>query len=70
MMKEGFNPLNDFTFQKAMGEKGDEIQLTAFLNAVLRRNGKDHIKSKEDTRLFPLRRLRDYNVQSSGFSRT
>jgi predicted transposase/invertase (TIGR01784 family) len=30
-----------------MGEKGDEVQLTAFLNAVLRRTGKDRIESVE-----------------------
>jgi predicted transposase/invertase (TIGR01784 family) len=47
MMKERLNPLNDFAFQKAMGEKGDEIQLIAFLNAVLKRTGKDHIESVE-----------------------
>jgi predicted transposase/invertase (TIGR01784 family) len=47
MDKERLNPLNDFAFQKAMGEKGDEIQLTAFLNAVLKRTGKDHITSVE-----------------------
>ncbi|MDR0909494.1 MAG: Rpn family recombination-promoting nuclease/putative transposase [Spirochaetaceae bacterium] len=42
---ERLNPLNDFAFQKAMGEKGDEIQLMAFLNAVLERTGKDGLKS-------------------------
>jgi predicted transposase/invertase (TIGR01784 family) len=47
MIKERLNPLNDFAFQKAMGEKGDEVQLTAFLNAVLRRTGKDRIESVE-----------------------
>jgi predicted transposase/invertase (TIGR01784 family) len=47
MMNERLNPLNDFAFQKAMGEKGDEIQLIAFLNAVLKRTGKDHIESVE-----------------------
>jgi predicted transposase/invertase (TIGR01784 family) len=46
-MKERLNPLNDFAFQKAMGEKGDELQLTAFLNAVLVRTGKNHIESVE-----------------------
>jgi predicted transposase/invertase (TIGR01784 family) len=39
--------LNDFVFQKAMGEKGDEVQLLAFLNAVLKRTGKDTIESVE-----------------------
>ncbi|MDR2419033.1 MAG: Rpn family recombination-promoting nuclease/putative transposase [Treponema sp.] len=32
-------PLNDFAFQKVMGEKGDEKQLLAFLNAVLSPTG-------------------------------
>jgi predicted transposase/invertase (TIGR01784 family) len=32
---ERFNPLNDYLFLKIMGEKGDEEQLLAFLNAVL-----------------------------------
>jgi predicted transposase/invertase (TIGR01784 family) len=40
-------PLNDFAFQKALGEKGDEEQLLAFLNAVLRRTGKDNLKTVE-----------------------
>jgi predicted transposase/invertase (TIGR01784 family) len=29
------NPLNDFLFYKYMGEPGDEVQLKAFINAVL-----------------------------------
>jgi predicted transposase/invertase (TIGR01784 family) len=41
------NPLNDYLFLKIMGEKGDEEQLLAFLNAVLRRNGKAAILSVE-----------------------
>jgi predicted transposase/invertase (TIGR01784 family) len=32
---ERFNPLNDYLFLKVMGEKGDEEQCLAFLNAVL-----------------------------------
>ena len=32
---ERFNPLNDYLFLKLMGEKGDEEQCLAFLNAVL-----------------------------------
>jgi predicted transposase/invertase (TIGR01784 family) len=40
-------PLNDFAFQKAMGEKGDEQQLLAFLNAALKRTGKDRLESVE-----------------------
>jgi predicted transposase/invertase (TIGR01784 family) len=47
MDKERLNPLNDFAFQKAMGQKGDEVQLMAFLNAVLTRTGKGHIESVE-----------------------
>jgi predicted transposase/invertase (TIGR01784 family) len=47
MINERLNPLNDFAFQKAMGEKGDEVQLMAFLNAVLGRTGKNRIESVE-----------------------
>jgi len=47
MVGERLNPLNDFAFQKALGEKGDEIQLLAFLKAVLARTGKDRIESVE-----------------------
>jgi predicted transposase/invertase (TIGR01784 family) len=47
MIKERLNPLNDFAFQKAMGEKGDELQLISFLNAVLKRTGKGSIESVE-----------------------
>jgi predicted transposase/invertase (TIGR01784 family) len=43
--QERLNPLNDFAFQKAMGEPGDETQLMSFLNAVLERTGKGSIKS-------------------------
>jgi predicted transposase/invertase (TIGR01784 family) len=42
---ERLNVLNDFAFKKALGEKGDEKQLTAFLNAVLERTGKGNLKS-------------------------
>jgi predicted transposase/invertase (TIGR01784 family) len=45
--KERLNPLNDYMFLKIMGEKGDEEQLCAFLNAVLGRSGKDAIVSVE-----------------------
>jgi predicted transposase/invertase (TIGR01784 family) len=41
------NPLNDYLFLKVMGEKGDEAQLLGFLNAVLRRTGKNKIVSIE-----------------------
>jgi predicted transposase/invertase (TIGR01784 family) len=46
-MKERLNPLNDYIFLKIMGEKGDEEQLLAFLNAVLGRQGKNAIESVE-----------------------
>jgi predicted transposase/invertase (TIGR01784 family) len=39
--------LNDFAFQKAMGEKGDETQLLAFLKAALERTGKGSLESVE-----------------------
>jgi predicted transposase/invertase (TIGR01784 family) len=42
-----FRVLNDFAFKKAFGEKGDEIQLTSLLNAVLNRTGKNRIVSIE-----------------------
>jgi predicted transposase/invertase (TIGR01784 family) len=41
------NPLNDYLFFKVMGEKGDEEQLLGFLNAVLKRTGKDRLVSVE-----------------------
>jgi predicted transposase/invertase (TIGR01784 family) len=47
MAPERLNPLNDFLFLKMMGEKGDEEQLLAFLNAVLRSSGKDPLQSVE-----------------------
>ena len=42
-----FNPLNDFFFYKVMGEKGSEVQLLGFLNAVLGRSEKDPFTSVE-----------------------
>ena len=39
------NPLNDYLFCKVMGEKGSEVQLLGFLNAVLGRSEKDKIVS-------------------------
>jgi len=36
-----FDPLNDYLFYKVMGEKGDEIQLLGFINAVLGKTGDD-----------------------------
>jgi predicted transposase/invertase (TIGR01784 family) len=47
MMQERLNPLNDYMFLKIMGEKGDEEQLCAFINAVLGRKGGDAIMSVE-----------------------
>jgi len=41
------NPLNDFLFYKIMGEKGDEVQLLGFINAVLGRTGKSRFTSVE-----------------------
>ncbi|GHU95784.1 hypothetical protein FACS189479_09440 [Spirochaetia bacterium] len=41
------NPLNDYLFFKVMGEKGDEEQLLAFLNAVLKRSGQNRLVSVE-----------------------
>jgi predicted transposase/invertase (TIGR01784 family) len=45
--KDRLNPLNDYLFLKVMGEKGDEAQLCAFLNAVLGRKGQDAIEFLE-----------------------
>jgi predicted transposase/invertase (TIGR01784 family) len=45
MKEERPNPLNDYLFMKYMGEKGDEEQLLAFLNAVLQKTGKGRIAS-------------------------
>jgi predicted transposase/invertase (TIGR01784 family) len=47
MTNERLNPLNDYLFLKIMGEKGDEEQLCAFLNAVLGRKGPDALESVE-----------------------
>jgi len=41
------NPLNDYLFYKIMGEKGDEVQLLGFLNAVLGKTGTDRFTSVE-----------------------
>jgi len=37
--EQRLNPLNDFLFYKIMGEKGDEVQLLGFINAVLGKTG-------------------------------
>jgi predicted transposase/invertase (TIGR01784 family) len=39
------NMLNDFVFQKVMGEKGNEPQLLSFLNATLARTGRANLSS-------------------------
>jgi predicted transposase/invertase (TIGR01784 family) len=39
------NPLNDYLFLKVMGEKGDEVQLLGFLNAVLGHSGSQQLAS-------------------------
>ncbi|GAP73466.1 hypothetical protein SAMD00024442_92_4 [Candidatus Symbiothrix dinenymphae] len=54
MKNERLNPLNDYLFLKCMGEKGNEVQLLAFLNAVLHRTGKDNLQSVEirEDRMF------------------
>jgi predicted transposase/invertase (TIGR01784 family) len=44
---ERLNPLNDYIFQKLLGEKGDEEQLLSFLNAVLERTDKDKLITVE-----------------------
>ncbi|MDR0613735.1 MAG: Rpn family recombination-promoting nuclease/putative transposase [Dysgonamonadaceae bacterium] len=44
-MEKKLNLLNDYLFMKYMGEKGDEEQLTSFLNAVLQKTGKGNISS-------------------------
>jgi predicted transposase/invertase (TIGR01784 family) len=44
---ERLDPLNDYLFFKIMGEKGDEVQLMDFLNAVLKKTGNDMIKHIE-----------------------
>ena len=42
-----FDPLNDYLFFKVMGEKGSEVQLLGFLNAVLGKNEDDKFTSIE-----------------------
>jgi predicted transposase YbfD/YdcC len=39
--------LNDFAFKKVFGEKGDEVQLMALLNSILKLTGKDRIVTIE-----------------------
>jgi predicted transposase/invertase (TIGR01784 family) len=47
LLKQRLNPLNDFLFYKIMGEKGDEVQLLGFINAVLGKTGTDRFTSVE-----------------------
>jgi predicted transposase/invertase (TIGR01784 family) len=42
-----YDHLNDFLFYKIMGEKGDEVQLLGFLNAVLGKTGEDRFTAVE-----------------------
>ena len=41
------DPLNDYLFYKIMGEKGSEVQLLGFLNAVLEKSGKGPFQAVE-----------------------
>jgi len=41
------DPLNDYLFYKIMGEKGSEIQLLGFINAVLHKTGKGPFRAVE-----------------------
>jgi predicted transposase/invertase (TIGR01784 family) len=45
MNDKRINLLNDYLFMKYMGEEGDEVQLLAFLNAVLQKPGRDKIEA-------------------------
>jgi len=42
-----FDPLNNYLFFKIFGEKGDEVQLLGFINAVLGRTGENMFTSVE-----------------------
>jgi len=46
-LSERLDPLNDYLFLRVMGEKGDEVQLLGFLNAVLGRTDNDRLVSVE-----------------------
>jgi len=46
-MKTLYTPLDNFFFFKVMGEKGDEVQLLGFINAVLNRTGDNRFNSVE-----------------------
>ena len=55
------NPLNDYLFLKVMGEKGDEVQLLGFLNAVLKRTEQNRLVSVEimDNKTFSAETIGD-----------
>ena len=42
-----YDPLNNFLFYKVFGEKGDEVQLLGFINAVLGKTREDKFTSVE-----------------------
>jgi len=42
-----YDPLNNFLFYKIFGEKGDEVQLLGFINAVLGKSGNNLFTSVE-----------------------
>jgi predicted transposase/invertase (TIGR01784 family) len=44
---ERLNPLDDYIFMKTFGERGDEERLLAFLNAILKRTGRDGLVAVE-----------------------
>ncbi|MCL2809013.1 MAG: Rpn family recombination-promoting nuclease/putative transposase [Treponema sp.] len=46
-IKRQFDPLNNFFFYKIFGEKGDEVQLLSFINAVLGKTGNNKYISVE-----------------------
>jgi hypothetical protein len=51
MTEERLNLLNDFLFMKYISEKGNEEQLIAFLNIVLRKTKRDSIVPAENRSL-------------------
>ena len=73
------NPLNDYLFQKYLGEKGDEEQLLSFLNAVLYKTGKEklvHVEILENktltadiigskTSILDIRAIADNNTRAN-----
>ena len=46
-MSSKYDPLNNFLFYKVFGEKGDEVQLLGFINAVLGKTGDEKFVSVE-----------------------